>query len=89
MDVVQTKEAVVGIVKLVKFLRVLAADGIDLNDAAALAAKIVQDAEFRGALVAAIEGSAAIPAELKDIKLTEGVELVMAAVTELQSDVRG
>jgi hypothetical protein len=85
MDVSQTKEAVVALVKLGKVLAELAKDGIDWKDGAALASKIISDEAFRGALVAAVEGAANIPAELKDIKLEEGIELALAVIAELKA----
>lgn len=85
MDVKETKEAVIALVKLGKVLTELAKDGIDWKDGAALASKIVSDEAFRSALVAAAEGAAAIPAELKDIKLEEGIELALAVIGELKA----
>ena len=85
MDVKETKEAVVALVKLGKVLAELAKDGIDWKDGAALASKIVSDEAFRSALVAAVEGAGAIPAELKDIKLEEGIELALAVIGELKA----
>jgi hypothetical protein len=85
MDIQQTKEAVIGLVKLGKVLAELAKDGVDIKDAAALASKIIGDEAFRGSLVAAIEGVSAIPEEIKDIKLDEGMELALAVIAELKS----
>lgn len=85
MDVSQTKEAVVALVKLGKVLAELAKDGIDWKDGAALASKIVTDEAFRGTLVAAVEGAGNIPAELKDINFEEGIELAMAVIAEINA----
>jgi hypothetical protein len=85
MDVKETKEAVVGLVKLGVVLADLAKDGIDWADGAALASKIVSDEAFRSALMAAAVGVSSIPAEIKDIKLEEALELVMAVIAELKA----
>jgi hypothetical protein len=85
MDVKEVKEAAVGLVKLAKVLAELAKDGIDWKDGAALAAKIVGDEAFRSALVDAVDGVAKIPAEVGDLKLDEGLEIVMAVITELKA----
>lgn len=84
MDVSQTKEALIAVVKLGKVLAVLAKDGIDWSDAAALASKIVGDEALRGALVAAVEGAGNIPAEMKDISFEEGIELAVALIAALK-----
>lgn len=85
MEVKETKEALVAVVKLSKVIAALAKDGIDWQDAATLAAKIVSDEPLRTALVAAVSGAAAIPAEIKDISFDEGIELAMAVIAELKA----
>jgi hypothetical protein len=85
MDVQNTKEALVALAKLGKFIAAQAKDGIDLKDGAALAAKIVGDEVFRAALIAGFEGAAMIPAEVKEISFEEGVELALALIAELKA----
>lgn len=85
MEVKETKEALVAVVKLAKVIAALAKDGIDWTDAAVLASKIVGDEVLRSALVEAVSGAAAIPAEVKDISFEEGIELAMAVIAELKA----
>lgn len=85
MDVKETKEALVALAKLGKFVAAQAKDGVDFKDAAALASKIVGDEGFRSALVAGFEGATLIPAEMKDISFEEGIELALALITELKA----
>jgi hypothetical protein len=85
MDVKETKEALVALVKLGKEVAAMAKDGIDLKDAAALGIKFASDEKFRGVIIEAISGAAQIPAEVKDISFEEGVELALAVIGELQA----
>lgn len=85
MDVKETKEALVALVKLGKEVSALAKDGLDLKDAAALGIKFASDENFRGMVVGAIEGCSNIPAEVKDISFEEGVELALAVIAELKA----
>lgn len=85
MDVKNTKEVVVALVKLGKAVSLAARDGLDVKDVAAIGMKIATDEAFRGAFIAAFEGAANIPAELKEISFEEGVELALAIVAELKA----
>lgn len=85
MEVKETKEAIIAVVKLTKVVSALAKDGIDWSDAAVLASKIVGDESLRSALVEAVSGAAAIPAEVRDISFEEGIELAMAVIAELKA----
>jgi hypothetical protein len=81
----ETKEAMIALAKLGKFIAAQARDGLDVKDVAALAAKIVSDEAFRAALIEGFEGAAKIPAEIKDLKFNEGIELSMALIGELKA----
>jgi len=83
-DVKETKEAIVALVKLGKFLAVQAKDGLDIKDIGALTAKLVSDEQFRLALVEGIEGSAKIPVEMKEISFEKGIEIALAVIAELK-----
>lgn len=74
--IVQTKESLVALLVLGKFVALRAKDGLDLGDAVALVEKFVLDAEFKGVLEAGVKGLDAIPAELGDVDLQEAVELI-------------
>ena len=81
----ETKEALVALAKLGKFISAQARDGLNLSDGAALAAKIVGDESFRTALLEGFAGAAKIPAEVKDVSATESLELAGALIAELKA----
>lgn len=71
----ELKEAIVGCFALGKVVAELAKDGIDFNDAVALAGKIAGDEVLKAKLVAAVQGIDQVPAEIKDLKFAEIIEL--------------
>lgn len=81
-DVKETKEALVGMLKLGKAVAALAKDGLDLSDALALGSKFVTDTAFRDAVVEGVKGAEKIPAELKDIAASEAVEILEELIKE-------
>jgi hypothetical protein len=85
MDVKNTKEAIVALVKLGKEIAKLSKDGLDVKDIAALGMKLATDDAFRGVFITAFEGCSSIPAEVKEIEFNEGVELAMAIIAELKA----
>jgi hypothetical protein len=82
--IVQSKEAIVALIALGKFVAIRASNGLDLSDAVALVEKFVMDAEFKGVLEAGVKGLDAIPSELGDIELQEAVELIGLIVSALK-----
>ncbi len=85
MEVKETKELLVALVKLGKVVAAQAKDGLDVKDAGAIAMKIAGDEVFRNALIEAFSGAAQIPAEVKDISFEEGVSLALALIAELKA----
>jgi hypothetical protein len=77
MDVKETKEAVVAAIKLGKFVAERLKDGAGLDDAMALGQKLL-DPAFRQMVTDAVQGADKIPAEIKDLSLAEGLELIEA-----------
>lgn len=71
----ELKEAIIGFAVLGKAVADLAKDGVDFNDAAALAVKFASDEAFKAKLVAAVQGIDQVPAEIKDLKFAEILEL--------------
>ena len=71
----ETKEALLGVVALGAFVMERAKDGVKLDDAMALAAKLVSDPEFTNKLKLAIDGSDKIPAEVGELSFAEIIEL--------------
>ncbi len=82
--ILETKQALVAILTLGKFVADRAKDGLDWDDAGALVSKFVLDAEFKGVVNAAVVGLDAIPEELGDIDLQEAVELIGLLVNALK-----
>lgn len=80
----ETKEFVLGCIKLGKFIAAQAADGLDWSDALALGQKLAMDASFRDGLLEAIKDCQKIPGECGDLSWSEGVELATVAIAELK-----
>lgn len=73
----ETKEALVGVLAVAEVIAKRLKDGVGLDDAMAIVAVISSDEEFKAKMVLAVEGYKAIPEELKDIDLSESVELMV------------
>ena len=76
----ELKEAMVGINELAMFLAMRMKDGVGVDDAMAVWTKLNSDADFKDKMVAAYDGIAGVPAEIKDIDLAEGLELAMLQI---------
>ncbi len=83
VGVKESKEAAVALIELGAYVVSLAKDGIGFDDALALAKRYQEDPAFKAKLNAGIEGYDKIPAELKDLTVAEGVELVGAVGIEV------
>lgn len=83
LGIKETKELVIGVnelaVELVKHLK----DGVQVTDALAILDTLKTNEDFKAKLAAAYENVQAVPAEVKDISLVEGMELVMAQAAYL------
>lgn len=81
VDVNNVKEVLVALnmigITLIKQLK----DGFQVTDIGEVVAEIMGSAELKAALVAAVEGITAIPGEIADVSIPEGIEL---AVTQLE-----
>lgn len=73
----ELKEALVGINLLAVFLAEHLKDGLDIGDGIAVWQKLSSDEEFKQKLISAFEGIKAVPEEIKDMDLAEGIELMM------------
>lgn len=76
----ETKEALVGANELGLFLVKRLKDGVGFDDFTAVFEALKNDSEFKMKLEAAYNGINQVPAEIKDIDLTEAVTLVMTQV---------
>lgn len=74
VGVKETKEGILALVVLGKFVAERLKDGVQMDDAAALVAKLGDEA-FKAKVMAGIEGMEKIPAEVKDIQLAELLEI--------------
>lgn len=72
----ETKEAVVALNELALFLAVQLKDGFQGSDFSAIYEKILQDHTFKAKLLLAYENYAAIPDEVSDLDVGEGLELI-------------
>ena len=75
MEVKETKEAILAVVAVGKFVVEKGKDGLDLNDLGALITKFVEDEQFKGVLMAGVDGIDKVPAELSDLEFAEVIEL--------------
>ncbi len=62
----------------------LAVDGLDWSDAVKLGSKFINDGKFRAVYTKAIEGIDKIPAEAKEIDITEVGRLVTHIIAKIQ-----
>lgn len=81
----ETKQAIIALAKLGKFVAAQAKDGFQWTDATALAGKLMQDEAFRAALIEGFQGAQNIPAEIRDVQFEEGIEIAMALIAELKA----
>jgi hypothetical protein len=76
LGIKETKEALIGINELAVAIAGALKDGLQVGDAAYLWAKLQSDPAMSAKLMAAYEGASKIPAEVKDLDLGEGIELL-------------
>lgn len=91
LGIKETKEAVQAILAVSKFVAARAKDGVGADDGIALVQKLITDAEFKAVLEAAVDGAKQIPAEVKDLSLSESVELLVLggkSVVEIVGELR-
>lgn len=84
MGIKETQEMLAGLNMVSLFVIGRVKDGIDMSDAAAVVEKLVMDQEFKSILASAIEGVNKIPAELKDIDLSEALQLGQYEVEQVK-----
>lgn len=83
-DIKETKEALIAVATLAKYLIEVSKDGITLQDATAFITKLISDIEFRTIFMNGINGIAVVPAELKNLDVNEIIELVIATANALR-----
>ena len=80
LPITDLKEAVIAGFELSIVVASLVKDGIDIEDFAALYAKIVGDEDFKAKLAAAADNYKNIIPQARDIDLVEGIELAQVAL---------
>lgn len=80
----EIKEALEAVFILYDFMKERAEDGLGWDDAGALISEVVQNEEFRQAIVDGFEGWQSLGAEAKDLDFSEGVELVQFVLDKLK-----
>lgn len=78
-DVKEMKEVLVAVMAIAKAMASASKDGLDLSDFASL----ISNEEVKAAIALAATGVTNVPEEIKDLDLTEGLELVMAVIVEI------
>lgn len=72
----ETKEAIIALAVLGKFVADRVKDGVQLDDALALGTALMADGEFKTLVQAGYQGMDKISDEFKDMSLAKGLELV-------------
>ena len=88
IGVKETKEGLLAIALLGGFIAQRLKDGAQIEDAVALATKLMGDADFKAKVMAGVEGLDKIPAEVKDLKLAELLEIAQI-IPELITAAKG
>lgn len=81
----ETKEVLVAVLKVAPVLVKQFKDGVQVQDAAELYMKIMADAVLKEAIMKAYEDYKLVGDEVKDLDTAEVIELLMAALPELQA----
>jgi hypothetical protein len=84
----ETKELLVGFLKLASLLAVVFKDGVQAADALVVIQKIQGDEALKQSLLEAYNGIDKIPAEVKDLSTAEAIELIAAALPEIAALVK-
>jgi hypothetical protein len=85
MEPKETKELVIGLLKLSALLAESFKDGVQAQDAIVVWSKIQSDEALKAALVEAYNGADKVKEELKDISVAGALEIVAAAIPEIKA----
>lgn len=80
----ETKEALVGLLKLAAILGHSFKDGVQVADFAVIMAKL-QEPAVKEALEKAYEDVEKVPAEMQDISVGEALDLIMVVLPEIKN----
>lgn len=76
----ETKEALVAVNEIALHIVKLLKDGFQASDVVAFFDVLKNDPEFSAKLLAGFNGIGKVPAEIKDIDINEGMDLLMCQV---------
>lgn len=76
----ETKEALIGVNEVAVLIASKFKDGVQFGDFAAFWEAFKNDAEFKAKMESAYMGYQAIPEEVKDLDIGEGIELAMVQI---------
>ena len=76
LGIKEVREVQLALNEVVIFLAERAKDGLAADDAIAVVDKMLNDADFKAKVAAAVENIAAVPAEVSDLDIAEAMELV-------------
>lgn len=74
----ETKEALIAMVMLGKFVANRLKDGVQLDDAMALGTALLLDGEFKTKVMAGIQGAEMVPKEVSEMDMADILELAKA-----------
>ena len=80
MGIKELKEAVEAINEIAILLCERFKDGLGVDDAVAIYDKIKEDADFKAKMIAAYDNYKLIPEEIKDIDISEGLEVAVIQI---------
>jgi hypothetical protein len=88
MSVKETKEVLVGLLKVSGVLAESFKDGVQTEDFVVMFEKIMKDEPLKQALMDLYNGIDQVPTELSGMSFTEGMELLTSAIPEVISIVK-
>lgn len=83
----ETKEGLIALVALGAFVASRLKDGVQMDDAVALAQKLIADEAFKAKVMAGVEGLDKSVLEIKELDLQDGLEL-LKVVPDLIAEVQ-
>lgn len=81
----ETKDALIGLLSIAELLAIQFKDGVQATDVAEIILKIQADEELKAKLMEAYNGIDAVPSELKDLSVSEGIEMMALALPKLMA----
>lgn len=80
----ETKEVLVGFIELAALLAVEFKDGVQVQDAISIIAKIQSNPELQAKLIAAYNGIDQVPSEVSNLSLAEAISIVPEVIEAMK-----